>query len=60
MTKLTGRTETPQFTTGHTYSAEPTAGDLIDRQKVHPQTGVEFRWPCDVTSLRGASAWAFA
>jgi hypothetical protein len=53
VTKLTGRAETPQFTTGHTYSAEPTAGDLIDRQKVHPQTGVEFRWPCDVIIAGG-------
>lgn len=54
VTKLNGRAETPQFTATRGYTAEPTvASDVIDRQKVHPQTGVEFRWPCEVLLAGG-------
>ena len=33
--------ETIQSTSQHTATAEPTAGDVLDIQEVHPQTGYE-------------------
>lgn len=33
--------ETIQSTAQHTATAEPTAGDVLDVQEVHPQTGYE-------------------
>ena len=51
MTSLTpvkvdpGRDETLQTTAQHTATAEPTAGDVLARRNVHPQSGYEVMYP---------------
>jgi hypothetical protein len=37
--KLVAGSETVQATAQHTATAEPTAGDILDSQEVHPQGG---------------------
>ena len=37
--------ETLQVTAQHTATAEPTAGDVLFREKVHPQTGYTWQAP---------------
>jgi len=37
--------ETIQSSTSVNATAEPTAGSVIKRVEVHPQTGYEFLWP---------------
>lgn len=38
-------TETPQATAQHTATVEPTAGSVLDRVEVHPQSGFEVIFP---------------
>ena len=40
--------ETLQTTAQHTATVEPTAGDVVAREYVHPQTGVIFSEPITV------------
>jgi len=49
VSKVNGRSETPQFTTGYNFTAEPSIDNdnIWDVQEIHPQTGVEFRFPVD-------------
>lgn len=43
--KPAGAAETVQFAAAHNFSAEPTAGDILDAVEVHPQQGYEVIFP---------------
>lgn len=39
------QTETVQATAGKNYTAEPTAGDILENKEIHPQQGYETIYP---------------
>lgn len=39
------QSETVQATAGKNYSAEPTAGDILENKEIHPQQGYETIYP---------------
>lgn len=50
--------ETLQTTGQHTATAEPTAGDILKRVEVHPQTGYEYIAPYGQEDLiKGGNYW---